>query len=388
MGAPTHTSYRLDWIRAQFEITKRDLTYLNHAGLSPLPTRSRDAMNQLSAALATEGDQAFGEHFESLVHGLLDNIQKMVNASHDEITLVQNTSTGINLIAHSLPLHAGDEVLVCNLEFPSNVYPFMNMASKGVVTRIVEAREGGLTVEAIKSGLSAQTRMVVVSALQFFSGRQEDLHTIGAFCKERGLWLIVDATQAAGLMPLDMQVMHIDALVSGGQKALMGPPGIGFMAIRQALLEQMTPIFASAISVEGWEHWLQYDFKLQPMIRAYDNSTPNLIGMAGLRASMDLLLEIGVSAINEWVSHLSDLAIEELDRQGFQVITPHLHANIVTFAWSGDAKAAAEALKAEGVMLRPHFDATGNGYLRLSSHCYNTEADIISFGKALEKITP
>src|SRR5690606_30865164 len=123
-------------------------------------------------------------------------------------------------------------VILCDVEFPANVYPWLNLERNGIDVRIIPAQEGGLTVEALDAHFDERTRVVAVSAVQFFTGRREDLVALGEYCARRGAWLIVDAIQAAGIVPLDMRAMNIAALAAGSQKALCGPPGQGFMAIR------------------------------------------------------------------------------------------------------------------------------------------------------------
>lgn len=386
-SAPIAPAYDLDSVRAQFEVTAQGLSYLNHAGMSPLPTPVKAAMIDVTGQMAARGSLMFGELFEPLLQQLEERIGALVNAEPGEIAYVQNTSTGLNLIAQSLPLQPGDGVILCDVEFPANVYPWLNLEHRGIDAQVIPAREGGLTLEALDTHFDERTRVVAVSAVQFFTGRQEDLAALGEYCAQRGAWLIIDAIQAAGIVPLDMRAMNIAALASGGQKALCGPPGQGFMAIRHELREQMQPVFVGGASVEGWEHWLDYDMTLQPGAACFGLGTPNLTGLAGLNAAVGFLLDLGVEDIARWVSHLSCVAIEDLTARGFKVITPadeNRHANIVTFAWPGDPAAAVAALEAGGVILREHQDARGNPYLRLSSHCYNTEADILRVGSILE----
>lgn len=389
MPAPSAASpaYDLKSVRAQFEVTGQGLAYLNHAGMSPLPAPVKAAMLDVTEQMAARGSLMFGELFEPLLQQLGERIGALVNAEPGEIAYVQNTSTALNLIAQSLPLQPGDGVILCDVEFPANVYPWLNLERNGIDVRIIPAQEGGLTVEALDAHFDERTRVVAVSAVQFFTGRREDLVALGEYCARRGAWLIVDAIQAAGIVPLDMRAMNIAALAAGSQKALCGPPGQGFMAIRSDVREVMQPIFVGGASVEGWEHWLDYDMTLRPGAACFGLGTPNLVGLAGLNAAVAFLLELGVENIAQWVSHLSCVAIEDLTARGFEVITPadeNRHANIATFAWPGDRLAAVSALAAEGVILREHQDARGNPYLRLSSHCYNTEADILRVGSILE----
>ncbi|GAB4469646.1 MAG: aminotransferase class V-fold PLP-dependent enzyme [Anaerolineae bacterium] len=380
-------AYNLNELRDLLAVTRQGIAYLNHAGMSPLPAPAAARMIAAVEAMQREGAGVYATIVEPAIEELLTNIGRLVNAAPDEIALMPNTAAGLNTIAQSLPLHPGDEVLLCDVEFPSNVYPWQNLARRGISTRLIPAREGGLSLEEIEANLTPRSRVLAVSAVQFFTGRREDLHALGHCCAQHGMWLVVDAMQAAGIVPIDMQEMGIHALAAGGQKALMGPPGQGFMVIRRDLAEQMTPVFVGPLSVENWEHWLAYGMTPRPGARRFDLATVNVPGIVGLNESIKLLLGLGIDHIAEWVTTLSSLLIEDLEQRGWRIITPHdpaRRANIVTFAWQGDAKAAVARLKEQGVILTAHLDAVGNPHLRVSSHCYNTVQEVLRVGEAVE----
>src|SRR5574341_194747 len=382
--------YDLDKLRKQFEVTHRGVTYLNHAGMSPLPIPVKQAMIDAIEAMAQRGSLVYADLQEPLFHDVLESAGRLLHVSYNEIALTESTLMGLNIIANSLPLRAGDQVLVCDTEFPSNVYPWQNLVKKGIETTLVPTADGGLTLEALDSYRTHRTRVVAVSAVQFFSGRREDLTELGRYCGQYDLWFVVDAMQAAGIVPIDMQAMGIHALSAGGQKALLAPPGQGVMAIRADLMEQMKPIFVGPLSVVEWDHWLEYKLTLQPGARRFDMGTSNLAGLAGLGAALHLLLDLHVDDIADWVTHLSNVAIADLEERGFRFVTPSTparHAHIVTFAVDSSPEDIVAALQSSGIILRSHNDAKGNPYLRISSHAYNTEQDILRVGEALEELS-
>lgn len=381
-------AYDLVALRDRFEVVRSGYTYLNHAGMSPLADPVRDAMIDAIHAMANRGSEMFNAA-ESTMDALPRRIAALVNARPQEVAFVQSTSVGINTIAQSLPLRAGDNILLCDVEFPSNVYPWMNLAHRGIETRLVPARGGGLTIEALDSLRDHRSRVVAVSAVQFFTGRREDLHALGRYCADHGLWLVVDAMQAAGVIPIDMQAMGIHALAAGPQKALCGPPGQGFMVIREELIERMIPISAGPLSVQGWQHWLRYDMTPLEAAGRFAMGTVSHIDLAGLLAALDLLMGLGTANIDAWVTHLSDLVIADLLARGYRVITPiepERHAHIVTFAWEGDVRPAMEALRAEKIVVVSHLDAEGNPHIRISSHCYNTAEEVLRVADVLESM--
>ncbi|NDJ35604.1 MAG: aminotransferase class V-fold PLP-dependent enzyme, partial [Chloroflexi bacterium] len=240
-------------LRDEFLPTHRGMTYLNHAGMSPLPLRAARAMEHAARLMAEQGSGIYQDFNPGIKRSLRARLAELVNARPDEIAFVESTSMGINLLANSLPIHAGDNVIVCDVEFPSNVYPWQNLTGKGIEARLVPAVEGGLSLEQVEAVRDGRTQAVAVSAVQFFTGRMEDLAAIGAYCRAHDLWLVVDAIQAAGVVELDMRAMNIHVLAAGGQKALMGPPGQGFMAIREDLLAELSPAFVGPVSVVDYE---------------------------------------------------------------------------------------------------------------------------------------
>ena len=193
-------AYDLDQLRNQFPITRR-VAYLNHAGLSPLAASVKKAMIDAVEAIASTGSRIYSDLLDPLEEQLPQSLARLVNAHPEEIALTTNTSLGINMIAQSLPLNAGDNVLLCDVEFPANVYPWMNLARRGIDTRIIKSVEGGLNLEEMERARDARSRVVAASAVQFFTGRREDLSALGRYCADHELWLVVDAIQAAELYP-------------------------------------------------------------------------------------------------------------------------------------------------------------------------------------------
>lgn len=383
-------SYHLGELRQLFEPAQAGITYLNHAGMSPLPRPVREAMHNAVETMAHEGSGAYSSLLEPLLPELRKKLGRLVGCTEAEIAFVESTSYGLNVIAQSLPLRQGDNILICDREFPSNVYPYQNLRSKGVQTRLIPTDNGGLSLDEVDKHRDSQTRVIAVSALQFFSGKREPTSEIGTYCKEQGLWLIVDAMQAAGIVPIDMEQMGIHALAAGGQKSLLGPPGQGFIAIASELLEQMTPIFAGPVSVVNWDKWLSYDLVFLPNARRFDMGTYNIAGIAGLDAAVSLLLRLDPKNIIDWVTYLSNIAIHDLQTRGFRVVTPASpqdHAHIVTFAVKGNSADLVNHLEQNGIILRAHDDVLGNPHLRISSHAYNTVEDVLRVGKVLGEIS-
>ena len=308
-------------------------------------------------------------------------LARLVNGTPGEITFVQNTSEGLNVVANALPLNAGDNVVFCDMEFPANVYPWMNLERKGIEARCIPHDGGGLTVEALERHADARTRVVTVSSVEFLTGFKSDLRALGTWCREHGAYFVVDGIQSLGAAPMDVQACGIDFLSCGGPKWLMGPAGQGFLYCRRELLEDLDPPFAGGRSIVDREKWRDYRLVFLPDASRFELGTPISVGQVGLLAAVRFLMEIGISAIKRWTLHLTDLLIEDLRRRSYDVasnLDPKRRSAIVSFPVPGHLDEAFEGLTRANVVISKR-----ENYIRVSPHCYNTEEEIARVGAIL-----
>ena len=367
----------LEGIRRLFPVTER-CAYLDHAAVGTLSDPVRQAMG---AYLAHRARWAQDGPYEHLADDLRDALATLINSSPEEIAFVQNTSEGLNIVANALPLQAGDNVLFCDMEFPSNVYPWMNLERRGIEARCVPHDGGGLTVAALAAHADARTRVVAVSSVEFLNGFRTDLPALGSWCREHGATFVVDGIQSLGVLPMDVQACHVDCLSCGGPKWLMGPAGQGFLYVRQECLNELHAPFAGCISVAGWEDWRDYNLAFLPDARRFELGCGNVIGQVGLLEAVRLLLDVGLEAIEAWTLHLADLLVEDLQQRGYQVVSnrsPHRRSAIVSFRVAGDVAAAHQQLLGAGVFVSKREDL-----IRVSPHGYNTENEVLRVGEVL-----
>jgi len=369
---------KLDELRREFPLTE-ELAYLDHAATSPLPGRTRAAMT--SFVEARRFVRRAWEEYETLDQDLRQALGQLINASPEEIALVQNTAVGINIAAHALPFQPGDNVIFCDMEYPANVYPWMNLGRHGVEARIIPNREGGLALDDLEEYLDQRTRAVAVSAVEFLTGFRSDLQSIGELCKARDIYFVVDGIQALGVIPLDVRECHIDILSCGGPKWLMGPCGQGFLFCRRELIEEMTPAYAGASSVVDFLNFRDYDLTFLPNAKRFELGTLNLVNMVGLLASVNLLQEVGLEEIWRWTLHLTDVLIDDLQQRGYQIascLRPKHRSAIVSFS-TPDVQADYDKLIANNVII-----SLREKYIRVSPHCYNTEEEVLRVGQVLD----
>jgi len=368
----------VDGLRSAFPVTKH-CTYLNHAAVAPLPDPVRAAMSKYIADRGVLFNRK--RRYEHLSDDLRAVLAWLINAAPEEIALVQNTSEGLNIFANALPLESGDNIIFCDVEFPANVYPWMNLQRLGVEARCVPHTGGGLTVEALETYADPRTRIVAVSSIEFLTGFKSDLQALGTWCREHGACFVVDGMQSLGVASLDVRACQVDFLSCGGHKWLLGSPGQGFIYCRQELLEELNPPFAGSRSVVGRENWLDYDLTFLPDTSRFELGTANQIGQVGLLAAVRFLMEAGIPAIERWTLHLTDLLIKDLQKRGYTVVSnldPKHRSAIVSFAVSGDVTEAFQKLADAKIVISKREE-----YIRVSPHCYNTEEEIVRVGEVL-----
>lgn len=374
--------YDLEALRTSEFPQMRERTNLNNAATAPLPVRTtKKIMEVLTEKIAT-GQWLAGNYVLEVLGAFITSAAAFVNAeSPQEVMYTEGCSLGLNLIAQSLDLKPGDNILFCDLEYPANVYPWMSLQREGVIIKQVPSTGGGLTLEALRPMVDARTRVVAASIVQFFSGHRTDLAAIGKFCRERNLLFVVDGIQAVGHMPIDVRRMNIDVLVTGGYKSLMSGPGVGFIYVRQAVGDSLKPRVVGALSTVDWAYFLNYDMHPQPGAGRFLIGAPNVIGMVGMLESLKLLNELTREAIDRHTTHLAARALQMAQERRYELTTPlEEHGPIATFK-SKLGKEATDAYlhkmaQEERIALARHLDRQGQAHLRMSFHCYNTAAEI------------
>jgi selenocysteine lyase/cysteine desulfurase len=359
----------------------RKWDFYNHAGVCPLPRVAADAFRRYAA------EAAAGAYLETSwyrdVESLRTAAAKLMNAAREEIALVKNTSEGLATIANGIEWQAGDRIATTAVEYPANVYPWMDVARRFGVELVMlpeETNEDGAKRVPLQSILDAaahpRTRLVTLSHVEFASGQRHDLAAIGRFCRERGKLFCVDAIQTLGVLPVDVVAMNVDYLSADGHKWLLGPEGAGVMYCRRELLPQTRPLLVGWMNVINAEQYGDYDFILKPTAAKFECGSWNVPGFLALKASVELLASLGVEAIAERIKLLTDRLIAGLRAKGYAILSPRNPDE-----WSGIVSFATQAHD-HGTIFRTLRKehrieiALREGRLRASPHFYNTEAQI------------
>jgi len=362
--------------RAEFPVA-RERIFLAHAGVCPLPRRVADAVAD-GARGSTLGDQ---EAF--VIHRLKDARRlgaELLRCQPEEIALVGPTSLGLSFVAAGLPLRKGDNILIYHDDYPSNVYPWMALAERGIEVRLLNTRGlGVIRPQDVLGQVDENTRLVALASCHFISGYRLEHQVIGQSLRARGIWFCLDAIQTLGAFPTTVE--HVDFLAADAHKWLLGPCGAGLLYVRRELQEKLRP------PVYGWHNVRNPDFVaqeqivLRPGAVKFEAGTHNLLGLVGLIAALELVQEIGVENIAAELLRQRAQLVPALQAKGFQVLNdtvkPANASGIVSIHRPGADLAALHRKLAEArVAASLRQDRRGQKYLRLSPHFYSTDAEL------------
>jgi selenocysteine lyase/cysteine desulfurase len=365
--------------RSEFPVTEKYI-YLDHSGVAPASLRVKNAVEKFLAESAEGG--AF--HYPAWTQRIVEvrrACARLVNAETAEIAFVKSTSHGLSIVAQGLDWRPGDNLLVYEKEFPSNIFPWLDLERKGVTVRFIPSRNGRIEIDDIERLIDGKTRLLAISAVQFINGFRIDLKRVGELCKRKSILLCVDAIQSLGAIPVDVKEFHIDFLSADAHKWLLGPEGIGIFYCRLDLAERLHPPLIGWKCVQKELEFERPVFCLKTDALRFEEGSTNLLGTFGLGAAVDLLLEVGVENVKERVLELGDFIISEAERRGFAVLTPERReerGGNVTFTGNFDPAKVRDRLRDRGIMV----NVRGGG-LRVSPHFYNTEAELELFFQAL-----
>jgi len=358
---------------AEFPVTGSYL-YFNHAGVSPIPARAASAGIRMLETSRDEG--AFHlRKWEELATETRGRFARLVGASPEEIAFVKNTSEGLSFVAAGFPWREGDNLVTANVEYPSNVYPWMRLQTRNVEVRMVSARDGRVRKEDLFAACDGKTRLIALSSVEFANGYRNDLPGIGEYCQRHGIFFCVDGIQSLGVLPMDVKSFGIDALSADGHKWLLAPEGIGAFYISREVMEMVEPVILGWHSVKNRFDFENYDFRLSPDARRYEPGSMNTVGIAAFNASLDLLLSVGVDRIWERVRRLTERVLGKAREEGYEVVSPdhpEERSGIVTFRVPGVDNAALW----KSLLARKAVCSHRAGGIRVSPHFYNTPEEI------------
>lgn len=366
--------------RDEFLITK-EYNYLDNAGLSPLPTSVIDASTRFMEERSRIGAMNYFDSWEGMRNRVAQGFGSLINAHPDEFAFTKNTHDGINMVATMVDWKKGDNVILNDLEFPANAFPWANQRKHGVEVRVAESRTGGIYPEDIEVLVDENTRVIALSHVAFLNGFKQDIKKIGKIARENDVLFVVDAMQSVGVVDFDVREANIDFLACGGHKWLLAPLGTGFFYIRRELLDQYDPPY---IGLQGHDSGLLTGFTMEwnphKTARKFMTGNINYAGFAGMERGLEIIHEIGLKNIESRVHKLTSQMAEEITNPEVSWQNPldmNYRSSTLNFKHP-KVDALLKKLESMKIIVAPRW-----GGLRVSPNFYNTEEEITALIEAV-----
>ena len=363
--------------RQEFPVVENGI-FLAHAGVTILPRRAADAISRHAEASCRQ-HQEFG--------GVLRDVAKtreacarMIGAKWEEIALLGPTSLGLSLFANGLDWQPGDELVYYGDDYPSNVYPWTALTSRGVVLRKLRPLQpGAITPELVESALSPRTRLVALASCHFLSGRRIDVDAIGLMLRARGVLFSLDAIQTVGAAPLNVE--NVDFLSADAHKWMLGPLAIGIVYVARRNFEICRPTLLGAWNVKSPDFIAQDAIVFEETARRYEPGVLNIAGMYGMKASLEMLLEFGLDRVEKAILDNRDFLEALMLEQGFEFLSPlagdPMRSGIITAKHpQRDSALIFSKLEEAGITASLRSTRNGDKWIRFSPHFYNTREEM------------
>jgi cysteine desulfurase/selenocysteine lyase len=366
-------------LRALMPISQK-CAYFDHAAMCALPQPAADAFQKWLTEATEIGGPIWGQWVRG-IEATRASAAALIGARPEEIALVSNTTSGIGLVAEGLDWREGDNVVTFADEFPSNLYPWMNLASRGVETRRVATDVSGRSdLEKLAAACDARTRIVTVSWVGFATGYRHDIRRIAQIAHNQGALIFIDAIQGLGAFPLNVNECEIDFLAADGHKWLLGPEGAGIAYIRREHLDKLRPIGPGWHSVNPGQEFTHIELNLREGAARYETGSQNTGGILAMGASLRMLQDLGAENMAAAVLDITDQAYERLERIGATIVSDRRanhrggqqRSGIIAFVLPGkDSMAVKRHAFGQDVIF-----GCRASRLRISPHAYNNEEDL------------
>ena len=371
--------------------TARTVTYLNSASISLMPKPAIDSMVEFQRRIASGGTIGFDEEAETqALEGARNEAASLFDAHREEVAILSSATIGVCSFAWSLNLKRGTNIVSTDADFPSVVYPWMRLGQeKGLEVRLARNHDGVVEEDELEKLVDDRTAVISISHVEYGTGQRFDLRWLSELAHSHGALLIVDATQSAGLMPVDVHRDGMDALVASGYKGLLGPFGVAIFYLKRELVEKLEPPLVGWRSTPDPYNLNATELTYARDARKFEYSTMDYAAPVGLAESMRYLSKIGYREVTDHVLSVTEKFIDTV-RNNRSIpdvtnLTPEdesAHASIASFRFKGrDQSAIAAELVKRQIIVSQRF----NG-VRFSFHVYNTEEDLLRANQTLEDI--
>lgn len=407
MSITTPTSRSLASVRSSFPGLE-DKTFLDAACVSLASHEARDAIAEfLDMAMWCRASDASEHHvaMDRARRQAAGEAARLLNVPERNLALVESTTYGLNVAASAIPLRSGDNVLIADSEFLQVAISWVaRRRADGIEITSVSSDRGELSLDRFEQSIDERTRAICVSSVQWSSGYRVDIPALGELCRERGIWLVVDAVQEMGALNIDLSGQPADFVIAGGHKWLNAPFGCGVMFMSDRALEALEPSSYGYLSMEepagGWGTFFRTPDI--PTVREYQfpataqqfeiGGTANYPGAIGLAASLRMINAVGIDVIEQHVRRLGEVLWQGLEERGARIVSPpspEARSGITTFGFHDTPEedyGLLQKILDDRVFISMRYTGPVGG-LRVSTHFYNTEDDVLRLLESLARNT-
>lgn len=370
-------------IRSFFPYLKNEIIYFNHAATGPISILVKKRLLDLLDEKTDKSSDDYNS-FIKIADETRSLLSEFINCSPGRIAFVDNTSNGLNIIANSIHWKKGDRVLLNDVEFPANVYPFLNLKRFGVEIDFVKSENGYVTADQVIDSVKPGTKLISVSFVQFLSGYKIDLEKLGKYCRANNIIFCVDAIQGVGAVNIDVQKFKIDFLSCGTQKWLFGMQGLAFIYVDETFQTKITPANIGWLSIKDAWNLLDYKMDLKTSARVFEGGTLNAFGIYAFNASLNMLHNFGFDKIENEVISNTKYFIKKLNDIGINCLLSNCSENelagIVTIK-TGNPDIIFKELGKKRIIC-----SLRENLIRFSPHFYNNFQEIDKVVDELQKI--
>jgi selenocysteine lyase/cysteine desulfurase len=270
--------------------------FFSYATVAPMSRTAYEAARDFMADFYEYGPPEVLYRYDALAEEMAAEAARLINCAPEEITYLKNTTEGIVIASEVLPLGPGDEVLVLGNEYPANLLPWLRKRQDGITVTVITGRDNDAAFHRLLEAIGPRTRAISMSSAQRYDGFMPDLALLSRVCRERGIFLVVDAVQHLGVRSLDVAQTPVDILVCGGQKYLRAGMGIGFMYVRRGV---MPALREGRVGIRSMERFDEDSYVLKDTAARFQDGTQNVAGLAALHAALRELNTLGMDAIEQ-----------------------------------------------------------------------------------------
>ena len=363
---------------------KKNGMFLSHCAISPMQRHAKEVAQGFLDAMAEGGISRLPSFF-NLLPDFHQKFGQLLKTDATNISSVHNTAEGMCLIANGYPFQPGDEVISYTHEFPSNHYPWRLQAKRGVKLVLLEDSDPlnafadvgapcGWSMEELERKVTAKTKIITLSHVQFTSGYAADLKQLGNFCKERNIDLVIDGAQSVGCLPVYPEEYNVSAVAVSCWKWLMGPFGTGLLYTSSDFREKIELTMVGSSSMQQGLEYLDHTWNPHEDGRKFEYSTMSWEHLAAMGGLLDaVFLRYSMDDIFREVLRLQDVFLQYLDPGLFRplLFPDNNRSGILAILPECNPGELVEKLEKHAIVVTQRSE-----YIRIAPHFYLCDEDV------------